>query len=130
MHLFVGVAEDAKAWRYYNTETRRVQISQNITFDESDSKLFPIPDEHKSITEITEIMPLEGEDNTHERQPENEPTTPQTSASTTPNPPGMETPIHELHHSSCATDRPNYKLLNDPGAKTMDHAFVSHEIIT
>ena len=41
----------------------------------------------------------------------------------------METPIHELCHSSCVTEKPNYKLLNDPGAKTMDHAFVSHEII-
>lgn len=26
-HLFVGVAENAKAWRYYNTKTRHVQIS-------------------------------------------------------------------------------------------------------
>ena len=47
-HLFVGVAENAKAWCYYNTKNRHVQISQNITFDESDSKLFPILDEHES----------------------------------------------------------------------------------
>ena len=56
-------------------------------------------------------MLLEGEDNTHEWQPENEPATPLTSAATTPNPPDMETPIHELHCSSHVTDKPNYKLL-------------------
>ena len=60
-HLFVGVAENAKAWRYYNTKTRHVQISCNITFDKSESKLFPIPDEHESTAEITS---LEGEDDT------------------------------------------------------------------
>ena len=43
--LFVRVAEHAKAWKYYNTISRHVQNSQNITFDERDTKLYPISDE-------------------------------------------------------------------------------------
>ena len=43
-HIFVGVAENAKAWKYYNQHSRHVQISRNITFDKQDTKLYPIPD--------------------------------------------------------------------------------------
>ena len=53
-HLFVGVAEHAKAWKYYNKVSRHVQISRNITFDENDTKLYPIPNEDE------EDVPLEG----------------------------------------------------------------------
>ena len=64
-HIFVGVAKNAKAWQYYNAKSRHVQVSHNITFEEADSKLFPIPDEYDSIEETA---PLEGENDTHERQ--------------------------------------------------------------
>ena len=37
-HIFTGVAETAKAWRYYNTVSKQVQLSHNITFGESDMK--------------------------------------------------------------------------------------------
>ena len=43
-HLFVGVVEYAKAWKYYNKISKHIQISRNITFDQSDTKLYPIPD--------------------------------------------------------------------------------------
>lgn len=62
-HLFVGVAENAKAWWYYNTKSRHIQISCNITFDEADSNLFPIPDEYEGTGEIAL---LEEENETHE----------------------------------------------------------------
>ena len=32
-HIFTSVAETAKAWRYYNTVSKWVQLSCNITFD-------------------------------------------------------------------------------------------------
>ncbi|KAF8494245.1 hypothetical protein BU17DRAFT_103775 [Hysterangium stoloniferum] len=102
-------------------------MSRNITFDEVDCKLFPIPDEHESIAEIT---PLEGEDDTYEWQPENGPATPQTSAATTPNPSNIEAPSHELRRSSRTTNKPNYRILNDPGAESTDQAFISHKIVT
>ena len=34
MHIFVGVAEHAKVWKYFNKISRHVQMSGNITFDE------------------------------------------------------------------------------------------------
>ena len=43
-HLFVGIMEYAKAWKYYNKISKHIQISRNITFDQSDTKLYPIPD--------------------------------------------------------------------------------------
>ena len=45
-HIFVGVAEYAKAWKYYNTQFRHIQISRNIAFDENDTKLHFIPNEN------------------------------------------------------------------------------------
>ena len=44
-HIFVGVVEYTKAWKYYNIQSRHVQTSGNITLDENDTKLFPIPNE-------------------------------------------------------------------------------------
>jgi transposase InsO family protein len=38
-HMFVGIAEHAKAWKYFNRASKHVQMSQNITFDDSDNKL-------------------------------------------------------------------------------------------
>ena len=43
-HLFVGIAEYVKAWKYYNKISKHVQISRNITFDQSDTTLYPILD--------------------------------------------------------------------------------------
>jgi len=31
-HLFMGIAENAKVWRYYNTHSRIIKISRNIIF--------------------------------------------------------------------------------------------------
>jgi transposase InsO family protein len=42
-HLFVGVSEYSKSWKYFNTRSRKIQHSRNVTFDETDTKLFPIP---------------------------------------------------------------------------------------
>ena len=61
-HIFVGVAENAKAWKYYNQHSRHVQISRNITFDKQDTKLYPIPDGG------TDNAELEGELGTSELQ--------------------------------------------------------------
>ena len=55
-HIFTGVAETAKAWRYYNTVSKQVQLSHNITFDESDTILYPVPDD-----EDNEMASLKGE---------------------------------------------------------------------
>jgi hypothetical protein len=62
-HVFVGVAESAKAWKYYNSHSRHVQLSRNITFDMSDTKLHPMPNGETGETE------LEGETGEHELQP-------------------------------------------------------------
>ena len=43
-HLFVSVVEYAKAWKYYKKISKHIQISRNITFDQSDTKLYPILD--------------------------------------------------------------------------------------
>ena len=36
--------EYAKAWKYYNKASKHVQISRNITFDQSGTKLYSILD--------------------------------------------------------------------------------------
>jgi transposase InsO family protein len=38
-HIFIGIAENAKAWKYYNTISKRIQLSRNITLNESNTKL-------------------------------------------------------------------------------------------
>ena len=65
-HLFVGVAEYVKAWKYYNKISKHVQISRNITFDQSDTKLYPIPDVNANDEDTA--LP-EGEQEPHERAP-------------------------------------------------------------
>lgn len=61
-HMFVGIADNVKAWKYYNYHSRHVQISRNITFDQTDTKLYPIPNEE------IEAAGLEGDPVTHEQQ--------------------------------------------------------------
>ena len=63
MHIFVGVAEHAKAWKYFNKIARHVQTSRNITFDKHDTKLFPIPNVDN---EDESPVPLEGESHSSE----------------------------------------------------------------
>ena len=65
-HLFVGVTEYAKAWKYYNKISKHVQISQNITFDQSNTKLYPILDVNADDKDM--VLP-EGEQEPHERVP-------------------------------------------------------------
>ena len=52
-HIFVGVAEHTKAWKYYNKISRHVQNSRNITFYQNDTKLFPIPNEDNDDNPVT-----------------------------------------------------------------------------
>ena len=83
--IFIRVAEHAKAWKYYNKISRHVQTSRNITFDQNDTKLFPIPNED----EDDNPAPLEGENSMHKVAPEPmkdpDPIAPQTSSESTPN---------------------------------------------
>ena len=44
-HIFTGIAENAKVWRYYNTWSKTIQTSRNIIFNKEDTKLYPIPEE-------------------------------------------------------------------------------------
>ena len=59
-HLFVGIAEYVKAWKYYNKISKHIQISRNITFDQSDTKLYPIPDVNANDEDT---VPLKGRRN-------------------------------------------------------------------
>ena len=59
-HLFVGIAEYTKAWKYYNKISKHIQISRNITFDQSDTKLYPIPDVNANDEDT---VPLKGRRN-------------------------------------------------------------------
>ena len=65
-HLFVSIAEYTKAWKYYNKISKHIQISRNITFDQSDTKLYPIPDVNANDKDTA--LP-EGEQEPHERTP-------------------------------------------------------------
>ena len=64
-HVFVRIAEHAKAWKYFNMVSKHVQVSWNITFDANDTKLFPIPD--KDLNDADPIAPHEGESQPHEQ---------------------------------------------------------------
>ena len=79
-HIFVGVTKHAKAWKYYNKVSRHVQTSRNITFDQHDTRLFPIPNEDDNDNPA----PLKGENSMHEAAPEPmrdpDPIPPQTSS--------------------------------------------------
>ena len=66
MHIFVGVAKHAKAWKYFNKISRHVQMSRNITFDVKDTKLLPIPNEDD---EDESPASLEGESHSGEHTP-------------------------------------------------------------
>ena len=41
-HIYTGIAENAKAWRYYNTWSKVIQISRNIIFNKGDTNIYPI----------------------------------------------------------------------------------------
>ena len=65
-HLFVGVAEYAKAWKYYSKASKHVQISRNITFDQTDTKLYSIPD---IDADNNNMALLKGEQEPHKHMP-------------------------------------------------------------
>ena len=44
-HIFTGIAENTKAWRYYNTQSKTIQTSRNIILNKEDTKLYPILEE-------------------------------------------------------------------------------------
>ena len=128
MHIFVGVAEHAKAWKYFNKISRHVQMSRNITFDEKDTKLFPIPNEDD---EDESSASLEGESHSGERMPgttQGDPSTLQMSPNSSAIPPTqVPTPILEIRRSTQITNKPDYRLLN---SGSIDRVLISHEIIT
>lgn len=106
-------------------DTSGIFTPTNITFDEQDTKLYPIPSKDDN-----DVM-LKGENPAHEHAPEPAkdptPSTPQTSII-----PAPEIPEPEIHRSTRVTMRPDYWLLNDPNVKegTGDKVLISHEIIT
>ena len=97
MHIFVGVAEHAKAWKYFNKISRHVQMSRNITFDEKDTKLFPTSNEDD---EDESPGSLEGESHSGKCMPgttQGDPSTPQTSPNSSAIPPTQApTPMPEI----------------------------------
>jgi hypothetical protein len=102
-HMFVGIAEHAKAWKYFNRASKHVQISRNITFDESDNKLYTIPN-HDDDT-VDAAAPLEGEQAPitvpPKRQSQMTLSTPQTSPEVMPTPdPPAQAPVR---WSACIT---------------------------
>src|SRR5882724_13002305 len=72
-HLFTGIAENTKAWRYYNTCSRIIQRSRNIIFNKEDTKIYPIPEDEEE--EIIPNLPIptatitEVDDDTVEQAP-------------------------------------------------------------
>ena len=58
-HIFTGIAENVKAWRYYNTQSKIIQTSRNIIFNKEDKKLYPIPEEEtEEIRVLPQIIPM------------------------------------------------------------------------
>ena len=72
-HLFTGIAKNAKAWQYYNTHSRIIQISRNVIFNKEDTKNYPIPEaEEEEIIPnlpIPTAMIIEVNDDTVEQAP-------------------------------------------------------------
>ncbi|KIK58705.1 hypothetical protein GYMLUDRAFT_245800 [Collybiopsis luxurians FD-317 M1] len=50
---FTGLSDELHAWRYYNPESRKIQTSQNVTFN--------FDDEDTSSTEVIPMLTLKGE---------------------------------------------------------------------
>ena len=115
-HLFVGVTEYAKAWKYYNKISKHIQISRNITFDQSDTKLYPIADINANDEDM---VPPEGEQEPHERAPI---TILSPSITSSPVP---DSPVPQIRQSDQVTQRLDYWKLNNG-----EHAYITHEIIT
>src|SRR6266481_4146874 len=46
-HIFTGIADNAKAWRYYNTWSKIIQTSRNVIFNKQDTSVYPIPGEEE-----------------------------------------------------------------------------------
>ena len=130
-HIFVRVAKHAKAWKYYIKIFRHVQTSRNITFDQNDTKLFPIPNEDDDDN----LAPLKGETSMCKAAPEPskdpDSITPQMSSALTPNPSTQVPKPLEIHRSTHITNRPDYWLLNDLGNRTgTNRVLISHRIVT
>ena len=115
-HLFVGIAEYTKAWKYYNKISKHVQISRNITFDQSDTKLYPILDVN---TNDKDTAPLEGEQEPHEHVPIS------ISSLSIMSSPVPESPAPQIQWIDWVTQRPDYWKLNNG-----EHAYITWEIIT
>jgi hypothetical protein len=62
-HIFVGISKNSKSWLYYNTQSRQIQMSRNITFDSMDHKLYPLPNEE--YEDLLSFL-LKGEHMSHE----------------------------------------------------------------
>ena len=115
-HLFVGVTEYTKAWKYYNKISKHIQISRNITFDQSDTKLYPILDVN---ADDKDTALLKGEQESHDCTPIAIPSPSITSL------PVPESPAPQIRQSDWVTQRLDYWKLNDG-----EHAYITWEIIT
>ena len=108
--------EYTQAWKYYNQISKHVQISRNITFDQSDTKLYSILDVN---ADGEDTVPLKGEQEPHERTPISIPS-PSITLSLVP-----ESPAPQIQQSDQVTQRLDYQKLNDG-----KHAYITWAIIT
>ena len=127
IHTFFGVAEHAKAWKYFNKNSRHVQISRDITFDKNDTKI--IPNSQWGWWRWVDGIAQGGESlrqvyarNDSKRSIYSTDITQFISKSIY-----MPTPIPELCWSTQITNKPDYWLLN---SGSIDRVLISHEIIT
>src|SRR6266481_7516136 len=71
-HIFTGIADNTKAWRYYNTQSKIIQTSRNVIFNKQDTSVYPIPGEEEeemgtnppvipaaTITEVDDINDID-----------------------------------------------------------------------
>lgn len=131
--IFVGLSDEARAWRYYNPNTRQILTSRNVTFV-NDTPSSEIP-----------IRPAEikGEQPNLEESPDNDLDTPSTPVSeistdlpvSTPMPnteqghgkPAATNPLskREQPHRSTKTIKPNYTDSLRPSAHLTQQVFIT-----
>src|SRR6266481_9430527 len=46
-HIFTGITDNTKVWRYYNMRSKIIQTSRNVIFNKQDTNVYPIPGEEE-----------------------------------------------------------------------------------
>src|SRR6266481_8311967 len=46
-HIFMGITDNTKVWRYHNTRSKIIQTSRNVIFNKQDTNVYPIPGEEE-----------------------------------------------------------------------------------